>query len=405
MTFDTDPAFVPSTHDFAARADATHAWIVADGPKHANLESFWSALVERVRHDGIDVRLSVLGLRQLHPLFAGRALVWRGDVRDGTLHEVPRFHGIEQTAQYRNSIVQRVMCDGRTVELGADTPDPGVDRLSPIGGRGEAIAMPLADRHGTRHGALFAAAGASDLPAGARRYLIRLRPALEAVVGWLNADRTLSRLLRLYTGELAADRILDGQIRRVGVERFHGALIMADARGFTEAAETRPTDRLIGDLNAYLSHTIGAIEAEGGEVLKLIGDGVLAVIPATGPGGEAGAAEAAARAAHEIVHARRGGFDSVAALHFGQALLANIGADDRLDFTAIGPAVNCLSRLEGLAGDLDEAVVASDAFVQRLDRPVRALGAHRLQGVHGAVAAYALAGGGARSSPINADSV
>jgi adenylate cyclase len=390
MTFDTQPALTPATDDFAARADATHAWIVANGPHHADLESFWAALVQRMRRDGLDLRLSVLGLRQLHPLFAGRALVWRGDLRDGTVHEVPRFHGIEQTAQYRNSIVHRVMTGGRTVELAADQPDPGVDRLSPLGGRGQAIALPLADRNGVRHGALFAAPGGADLPAGTRRYLTRLRPALETVVGRLNADRTLLRLLRLYTGQTAADRILDGQVRRVGVERFHGALVMADAHGFTEAAENRPTDQLVSDLNAYLSHTIGAIEAEGGEVLKLIGDGVLAVIPASGPDGEAAAAEASVRAARRIVDGRPGGFEAVAALHFGEALLANIGADDRLDFTAIGPAVNCLARLEGLAGQLGEPIVASDACVQRLDRPIRALGEHRLQGVETPVAAYAL---------------
>lgn len=380
---------LPTTHDAAAKADATAGWIVEHGPGHADLEGFWAAFVDRLRADSLDVRLAVLGLRQLHPLFAGRALVWRGDRRDGGLHEVPRFHGIERTAQYRGSIVQRVMTKGESVILDADTPDRSVDRLAPTGGRGQAVALALPDRDGQHHGALFAAPGGRDLPAGTRRYLSRLRPALALAVGRLNADRTLARLMRLYTGDLAADRILDGEVRRVGVERFRGALIMADADGFTQAAETRATDRLVGDLNAYLDHTIRAIEAEGGEVLKLIGDGVLAVMPCQALGGERAAADAAARAARRLTAAPPGGFAAVAALHFGEAMLANVGADDRLDFTAIGPAVNRLARLEGLAGELGEPVVASQAFARRMAAPMRDLGPHRLAGVREPVPAYA----------------
>jgi adenylate cyclase len=195
--------------------------------------------------------------------------------------------------------------------------------------------------------------------------------------------------MRLYTGRLAAERILDGQVRRVGVERFHGALVMADADGFTQAAETLATERLVGDLNAHLAHTIEAIEGEGGEVLKLIGDGVLAVMPSEALGGDRAAAEAAARAAQRVTGARAGGFDAVAALHFGDAILANVGADDRLDFTAIGPAVNRLARLEELTGALGEPVVASDAFARRMAAPLRDLGPQRLAGVREPVSAYA----------------
>jgi len=152
---------------------------------------------------------------------------------------------------------------------------------------------------------------------------------------------------------------------------------------------TEPT-AMIAVLDAWFDRVAGAVHAFGGEVLKFIGDGVLAIFPVTGPPGEA--CEAALRA----VAAARAGMSHLdaarqaqglpplrfgAALHLGEILWGNIGAADRLDFTAIGPAVNLVSRLEGLCRPLGRSILISGALAAATATPLLALGEHRLRGI------------------------
>ena len=149
---------------------------------------------------------------------------------------------------------------------------------------------------------------------------------------------------------------------------------------------------MIAALDAWFDRVAGAVHAFGGEVLKFIGDGVLAIFPVTGPVTRAEACEAALRA---VVAARAGmvHLDAVrqgqglpplpfgAALHLGEMLWGNIGAVDRLDFTAIGPAVNLVSRLEGLCRPLGRSVLISEAVAAEATMPLVPLGEHILRGI------------------------
>jgi len=207
----------------------------------------------------------------------------------------------------------------------------------------------------------------------------------------LAARATLTAALDAYLGRRSAARVLAGPLRRDIGETIQAALLYADLRGFTALSESNPPSAVIAALNAWFDRIAGPVHAFGGEVLKFIGDGVLAIFPVVG-----GASRAACDAALNAVSAARVGMAHLddarrqqglpplafgAALHLGEILWGNIGAADRLDFTAIGPAVNLASRLEGLCRPLEKTVLVSGAFAAESGVPLVPLGTHALRGI------------------------
>lgn len=220
-----------------------------------------------------------------------------------------------------------------------------------------------------------------------------------APLALLAARSTLAALLTTYLGRRSAAQVLAGRLRREPGETIRAALLFADLRGFTELSETTEAKDVIAALDAWFDRVAGAVHAFGGEVLKFIGDGVLAIFPI----GERDAA-AACDAALRAVAAARAGMDHLhhvraaqgappllfgVALHLGEMLWGNIGTADRLDFTAIGPAVNLVSRLEGLCRPLGRTVLLSGAFAAETTHPLTPLGEHRLRGIAAPCAVFA----------------
>jgi adenylate cyclase len=212
------------------------------------------------------------------------------------------------------------------------------------------------------------------------------------------ARATLTAALEAYLGRRSAARVLAGPLRRDIGETIQAALLYADLRGFTALSESNPPAAVISALDAWFDRIAGAVHAFGGEVLKFIGDGVLAIFPVVG-GAPRGACVAALRAvsaarvgmAHLDEARRQQGLPPLpfgVALHLGEILWGNIGAADRLDFTAIGPAVNLVSRLEGLCRPLDKAVLVSGTLAAEAGVPLIPLGAHALRGIASSCAVF-----------------
>jgi adenylate cyclase len=210
----------------------------------------------------------------------------------------------------------------------------------------------------------------------------------------------LTAALEAYLGRRSAARVLAAPLRRGIGETIQAALLVADLRGFTALSDSNPPSRVISALDAWFDRIAGAVHAFGGEVLKFIGDGVLAIFPVVG-GVPRGACDGALRAvsaarlgmAHLDKERRQQGLAPLpfgAALHLGEMLWGNIGAADRLDFTAIGPAVNLVSRLEGLCRPLGKAVLVSGAFAAEIEAPLIALGTHTLRGIASPCAVFTL---------------
>jgi adenylate cyclase len=203
--------------------------------------------------------------------------------------------------------------------------------------------------------------------------------------------RTGRSLLETYLGADPARRVLDGAIVRGKAEPVEAVLWYSDLQGFTRIADTAPRDQVLELLNRYADCLVSTIAPHGGEVLKFIGDGILAMFPLgeDHPCAKAlDAAEAALRNIDELNGRRRveglPWTDFHLALHVGEVLYGNIGSRERLDFTVVGPAVNEVARIEAMCRSLEQRVVISSAFAAAAgDARFRlvSLGRYALRGV------------------------
>ena len=210
-------------------------------------------------------------------------------------------------------------------------------------------------------------------------------------------ERTASVLLDTYVGNNAGPRILAGQIRRGDTTTINAAIWLSDMRGFTRLADRLPPQTLVDMLNRYFDCQVPAIAKHGGEVLKFIGDGLLAIFPiATGaenPREVCLSALAAAQEARAAIAADpiEGDVRFGLALHVGEVLYGNIGSGNRLDFTCIGPAVNLAARIEKLTSELGRTILASDEFAGHCSSHLVPVGEFELRGFDVARAVFGLA--------------
>jgi adenylate cyclase len=222
-----------------------------------------------------------------------------------------------------------------------------------------------------------------------------LAPPLALAVTAAGARNLTRDLLATYLGQRSAERVLGGQVRRGSVERIDAVILYADVRGFTDFAEAAAPEEVTHRLNAVFDAIGGPIADAGGEILKFLGDVVLAIFRPGFPRSIAAVAAATLDAARDIL-ARVARLDAAEvaagkpplgvdiALHAGDVTYGNVGTADRLDFTVIGPAVNQAARLEGLCKELGRRLLVSDAMVQaapELLSRLRPLGRHAPRGI------------------------
>jgi adenylate cyclase len=209
-------------------------------------------------------------------------------------------------------------------------------------------------------------------------------------------------VLKAYIGRTTGPRVLTGQIRRGAGEDINAILWSSDLRSFTQLSDRLAGNRVIAILNALFDAQATIIERYGGEILKFIGDGLLAIFPIAEQSAAGAAAQHALTAALETIAAMslaapediRAGEEPlrmVIALHRGTVVYGNIGAAQRLDFTVIGPAVNFVSRVEAVAKALDLPIVVSADFARAHGGNLRSLGRYELRGLEGSYELFATA--------------
>jgi adenylate cyclase len=335
-------------------------------------------------------------VRTLHPNIAGRSFIWR----DGQqVVVVERSYADLNTPEFLASPMAEVCRTGEYTrrDLHGEV-DASLQPLVAAGYR-DVVVAPLKFLTGQSHVATFASRdGFTDEHLSAIQLLIPPLARLGEIFALL---RTATNLLSTYVGRNAGSRILGGQIQLGDTDTLRAVIWFSDLRGFTSLTQRVAPAHVIRALNELFECQIPAIEAHGGEVLKFIGDGLLAIFPfdaATGPTAER--CKAALDAVTESLanlearNAARAatGDDAIhfgVALHYGEVSYGNIGGANRLDFTCIGPAVNLAARLETLTGALGREVVLSEAFADLVGVPTQALGSFALKGVDGTVPAYA----------------
>jgi len=228
-------------------------------------------------------------------------------------------------------------------------------------------------------------------------------PSLTRMIEIFLLRRTAAGLLDNYVGARAGARILAGQIKRGHTETMNAVIWLSDLRGFTKLSDRLSSETVVQILNAYFDCQVPAILAHGGEVLKFMGDGLLAVFPIADDAADATLVckrvlEAAqecraqiAKLSHDTGTETIDGFRFGLALHVGRVLYGNIGGGDRLDFTCIGPAVNLAARIEKIAGNLGRTVVVSSLFNQYAGVPFSDLGEFAVAGFSAPQRVYGLA--------------
>ena len=349
---------------------STLSWLLDEASVLSGVDRFLITLGARLIADGLPLAGGALTIAAPHPMIARRTWLWR---ENEPVIEALGFGALETTPLQQD--------------------DVGRDWLRSLGTgivhEMEAVAAAQQDSPSDRP--IIAWALSRPLTESETMLLHEVTRFAAAPLAALVTRATLAALLETYLGRRSASQVLKGRLRRAAGETIRAVLLYGDLRGFTELSEAMPPAMVVAALDAWFERIAGAVHAFGGEVLKFIGDGVLAIFPLAGqPPAVACDAAMRALAAAQAGMARldeeraKQGLASLPfgmALHMGEILWGNIGTADRLDFTAIGPAVNLVSRLEGLCKPLGRSVLVSGAVAAETTTVLVPLGEYKLRGI------------------------
>lgn len=374
--------------------DAIAEWLLGPARRIASGIRAFDEFAWRMLATGLPLLRVTLHTSTLHPQYLGATFTWFRTT--GRTVQTLIAHEVTDLIRYEDNPVRRVVVGGETLRRRMDGADAVLDFpiLHELKAQGAAdyLALPVASAHGWRN---YMVSYVTDRPGGFTERevadLDRVSQRLPVLIDMHNQRAIARNVLNAYLGAKTGPRVLAGQIRRGTGEEIRAVLWSSDLRGFTERSDRLPGDRMIALLNALFDEQAKAIHDHGGEILKFIGDGLLAIFPIETPHAAADAARHALEAAVEALAAvrRLSGelaagepeLQIVVALHAGTVIYGNIGAANRLDFTVIGPAVNLVSRVEAVAKALDLPIVVSDDFARAYGQPLRSLGMHQLRGL------------------------
>jgi adenylate cyclase len=389
------------------------SWLVSQGLTGLPEPDLIRGFCERCRAAGLDLSLGLAFIDTLHPIYEGRGFRWTDrETNESDTFEYTSTADGDAAKNWRRSVFHHMLENGHD-EFIIDLGDCTSLDFSMIGGlaeKGHKHFLAFVHRFGDAgtlgqmdcfysYWATRRDAGFSQGEIAALRDLV---PVLGLAIKSAQHVDIVRTLGRVYLGRDASEQVLRGRISRGVTERIKAVLWFSDLRGSTGISESIGPDEIIPFLNDYAQASIDAIHDAGGDVLKLIGDGVLAIFT-----GEdmAVARRAALQAEHRFrlnmaeLNARRSAAGrpvttAYVGLHIGQVFYGNIGSEDRLDFTVVGPAVNEVSRIASMCNSVDREFLASSEFRSGLDptgrRYLVSTGRYALRGIGRAQDLYTL---------------
>jgi adenylate cyclase len=376
------------------------AWISEAGLAGLSETSTLTGFCERIVGLTVPLARANVVIDTLHPVYEGRAFTWKPRQPQAALSEYGRSP--ERSERWERSPFYRLELSGEPLlrcKLTAATEND-FPIFAELRADGITDYLAMANR--------FAAEGiigdmdcvysswATDAPRGFTDAdvadLRRVMPLLALALKSASLARVAETLVETYLGRDAGRRVLQGRIERGRADRIEAVLWFSDLRNYTKISDSAAPEQVIPLLNDYAEAIISAIHGHGGDVLKLMGDGALAIFTGNDRGRAchlALAAAASARRAIAAVNLRRAvenlpSTDMYLGLHVGEVFYGNIGSKDRLDFTVVGPAVNEVSRIAGLCRSVDQPLLVSSAFASAIGEPKRLLvsvGRFALRGV------------------------
>jgi adenylate cyclase len=379
--------------DWPARRGSVLDWLILEARNQPFIDNILVELCGRLLSVGVPVARATMHFATRNPQWLGARILWRTGLNEA---EIRTFnYGVEQTPEYLDSPIFAINNGASEIRClfehrsDNETWYPLYDELQREG-LTEYVAWPIDHTHGRRHVASFSTdrlGGFSDDDITTLKDLV---PAL-ALVSEIRLKNRLARtLLETYVGPHASEQILAGATTRGSGVTVGAAILICDLRDFTKLSDIWPRDDVIELLNGYFDAMSEPIEKFGGEILKFMGDGLLAIFPLSDPDAcrnlLRAISEAQAAMAELNVENVAKGHDPLGygiGVHVGDVMYGNIGSKRRLDFTVIGPAVNVASRLETLTKDIKRPVLLSRAFVEMAgcEHTLENLGSFPLRGL------------------------
>lgn len=313
-------------------------WLVHEASQLPDVGAIIRRLAERLTETGVAVDRASVHFRILHPLYLGVSRIWTP--ADGLSLERPA-HG-DTAHDYRSSPLQYVRETNDSLEVRLDRDrhlEFPVFRGLRRAGLVHYLMTPLRFSDGTIEGASWATRRSSGFTDEELALLRALAGPLALVVELKRLRIMSAEVLAKYVGRDPAERILSGTVERGDLVHIRAALMFCDLVGYTAMTQRENAAAVVDRLNRYFEAVEDAIHAHGGEILKFIGDGVFAIFSGDG----AAPVERAFGAARSCLE--KSPDPLRIALHQGEIAYGNVGAPERLDFTAIGPDVNLLARL------------------------------------------------------------
>jgi len=393
----------PPKIDPVSGSDVVH-WLTNDTRNERFIDNIFAELCVRLQRAGVPVKRASLHLRINHPQWLGARIMWADGMRDAEIARID--YDVQERSEYIGSAANEIR-DGATEVRENLERDRALGRKHSLydemraKGLTDYVAWPLYHTLGKQHIVTFA----TDRPGGFDDAhiagLLKLLPIL-ALVSEIRIKNRLARtLLETYVGSHASELILAGATRRGSGTTVRAAILICDLRDFTSISDNWPRDDVIDLLNGYFDAMSEPIARHGGEILKFIGDGLLAIFPLSHPQACANLLHAVAEARQAMValndknsETGRAPLNYGIGIHVGDVMYGNIGSRTRLDFTVIGPAVNMASRLETLTKQLGRKVLVSSSFAELVknDFDLEHVGEHAVRGFNDPIELFAYHG-------------
>jgi len=356
------------------------AWIAEAGLAGESETKLVTGFCARVTALGLPLARASVLIDTLHPIYEGRLFSWQASSGETMLSEYGSSRHGEASERWRRSPFYRLVQSGEPLlrrRVNAES-EPEFPVFADMAAAGMTDYVAMVNRF-TAEGIIgemdcVYSSWATDVGQGFRETdvadLERLVPLLALAIKSASLARIARTLVETYLGRDAGRRVLEGRIVRGTADRIEAVLWFSDLRGYTRITDTAAPEQIIPLLNDYAEAIISAIHAAAGDVLKLMGDGTLAIFTAEDREAACRAALAAASAARRSVvelNRRRSAAslpvtEMYLGLHFGEVFYGNIGSKERLDFTVVGPAVNEVSRIAALCRSVEQPVLLSSTF-------------------------------------------
>ncbi|WP_337267699.1 adenylate/guanylate cyclase domain-containing protein [Oryzifoliimicrobium ureilyticus] len=373
-------------------------WLINETSNERYIDNIIVALCDKLVEAGVALDRCSVHFRTHHPQWHGARVLWRLGMTEAKITTFA--YGVENSPQFVNSPINAVFQGAAEVRTELEELDEFDDYYAEFKQQGytEYVAWPMHHTFGRRHVATFVTKRVGGFRESDIIALKDVLPALTLVTEIRTKNILARTMLETYVGPHASEQVLAGAITRGSGSTVSAAIMICDLRGFTHISDMWPRDDVIELLNAYFDAISEPIERHGGEILKFMGDGLLAIFPLDKD-----------QACLDLLQAIREGREAINALndanrdgarphldygvgvHIGDVMYGNIGSRKRLDFTVIGPAVNIASRLETLTKQVKRPVLLSRAFVDMAGcEDIDRLGSFLLTGLDEPVEVFAL---------------